>query len=94
MTTVDWESFLSCNLTFPFNGVVSDNDGAGPIQQGDKVTVVKITGFDDKYGVIAGIKIGRRVIHFPIIDIEVADKTSPNNKPLDDYGTWFCNRHW
>lgn len=39
----------------------------------DKVSVHSITGNEDPYGVIAKIKLGKKVFHFPICDIEAID---------------------
>jgi len=87
----NWEKFLSDNLNFPFKGVIDDYQEGGLLQYGDEVVVTKISGEDDKYGVMAGIRTGKLKRHFPIVDIAVADKKSPCYKILDDYRTWFAN---
>jgi len=88
----DWMEFLSSNLVFPFDGIVDDSQDPGSlVQYGDKLVVAKITGDDDKYGIIAGVRMGRSRRHLPIVDIAIADSGSPNKTTLDVYKAWFAN---
>ncbi|MCL2774322.1 MAG: calcium-binding protein [Oscillospiraceae bacterium] len=93
----DWAEYFSENLTLPFNGIVSEPQGdglfeeTGPVRYGDKVTVNKIVGEDDLYGVIVDIKIGKKGYQFPLCDIAADDVKSPNYKIIDNYHIWFAN---
>ena len=88
----NWEKFLAANLSFPFKGVVDEYQGEkGPIRQGDFVTVNKIMGEDDMYGVIVEIHANKKKFHFPLCDIGVCDLTSANYKIVHNYGIWFTN---
>ena len=94
----DWEKFLSKNLRFPFTAIVTEFQGdniflaeQGPIKQNDKVIVTKVTGEDDLYGVIVGLKIGKNQFHFPLCDLDVLDEKSSNYKFVHNYGIWFAN---
>jgi hypothetical protein len=94
----DWEKFLSKNLSFPFTAIVTEFQGdnifieeQGPIKQSDKVLVNKVVGEDDLYGVIVAIKIGKKLFHFPLCDLDVLDKKCTNHKLVQNYGVWFAN---
>jgi hypothetical protein len=47
---------------------------------------------DDLYGVIVDLRHGRRKYAFPLCDLEVTDKHSPNYQIVRDYAVWFANR--
>ena len=47
---------------------------------------------DDLYGVIVRLAYGRRKYDFPLCDLEVTDKRSPNDQIVKDYAVWFANR--
>jgi len=95
----DWDAYLSQHLTFPFEATVdeiSDEEffgvgDPGPILYKDKLTVVKVSGDDDKYGIIVDVKKGRKKYAYPLCDLAVADKKSSNYKLVDDYLSWFAN---
>jgi hypothetical protein len=92
---MDWEKLLSDSLTFPFDGVIDDDQELGSLVQfGDIVVVTKSAADADRYGIIAGVGIGSLRRYFPIVDIDVADKKSPNFKILDEYKEWFANDRW
>lgn len=94
----DWEKYLKENLTFPFDAVIEEYQNEnifakerGPIKKGYKVTVNKVVGEDDLYGVIVSIKINNKAFQFPLCDLEAVDKESSNFKIIDKYGVWFAN---
>ena len=90
MEIKDWAEYLSNNLVLPFEGVIDDaHEPWSLVQYGDKIVVTAIDGEDDKYGVIATVRIGRLRRHIPIVDIVVADTKSPNIAILDDYRNRF-----
>ena len=47
---------------------------------------------DDLYGVIVRLAYGRRKYDFPLCELEVTDKHSPNYQIVDEYAVWFANR--
>ena len=87
-----WEKYLTENLSFPFDAEICEYQDSGLLKQGDKIRIHGITGNEDPYGVIAKIKLGRKVFHFPLCDIEALDKTSANGQLLNTYRDWFGNR--
>ena len=95
----EWGEYLRSHLIFPFEAIVdeaSDEEvfGVGkpsPIRYKDKLTVINAEFEDDKYGVVADVKKGKKKYTFSLCDLEVADKKSPNYKLIDDYRTWFAN---
>ena len=96
----DWEKYLAENLSLPFEAVVTEASDEevfgvgdpGPILCDDKLTVLSVDFYDDKYGVLVAVKKGRKKYVFPLIDLEPTDKKSINIEVLDKYGYWFCNR--
>ena len=87
-----WEKYLDGNLSLPFDAAISEDQDSNRLNQGDRIRIHSITGNEDPYGVIAEIKLGKKVYHFPICDIEVLDKTSVNDKLINTYKDWFENR--
>jgi hypothetical protein len=87
-----WEEYLEENLSFPFEAEVSEPQDRGPIRTGEKLTVTDISGVDDKYGIIVGVKRGRARFEFPLCDLSVTGKKSSNKQNVKDYAVWFANR--
>jgi hypothetical protein len=87
-----WENHLAKHLSFPFEAEVSEYQERGPLQAGNRVTVQRISDVDDLCGVIVCLRHGRTQYHFPLCDLEVVDKQSPNHQLVDDYAVWFANR--
>jgi hypothetical protein len=87
-----WEGHLKKNLAFPFKAEVAEYQERGPLQAGDRVTVKSIKDADDHYGVIVRLRCRRQQYYFPLCDLEVTDKHSPNYQVVRDYVIWFANR--
>lgn len=87
-----WARYLRKNLTLPFEAEVSEMEGKGPLQVGDRVTVEKIFAMDDMDGVIVRLTYGHRKHVLPLYNLDVIDKDSPNYQIADDYCVWFANR--
>lgn len=87
-----WKRYLKAHLVFPFEAEVSEYQEYGPIRAGDRVIVQRITGVEDLYGVLVQMVWKGYAHEFPLCDLEVVDKNSPNYQPVDDYAVWFANR--
>ena len=93
----DWEKHLSEKLSFPFEARIDEQQGddlfgaRGPLSYGNKVTVIKVSGEYDMYGVIVKIKKGGKNYEFPLCDLAVDDEESANYKVLELYRDWFAN---
>ena len=87
-----WNDHLAQVLTFPFDAEVSEPQDRGPLHDGDKVGVNDIADSDDLYGVLVSVTKGRKHYVFPLCDLTVLDKKSPNYMPVRDYCVWFANR--
>ncbi len=87
-----WERYLIESLSFPFEAKISNYQTKGVLQQGDKIRVHNIWGYDDLYGVIVKLRYCRKVYHFPLCDIKVLDEKSTNSQIIFDYRNWFANR--
>jgi len=87
-----WAQHLQEVLSFPFAAEVFEFQERGPLQSGDRVQVRKIEEVDEFYGLLVDLQRGRREFIFPLCDLEVIDKKSPNYQPVKDYAIWFANR--
>jgi hypothetical protein len=87
-----WKKYLSENLSFPFDGKIAQYQNKGPLQQGDKIRIHGILGYEDGYGVIVKLRFGKKGHHFPLHYMEALDKTSENEKIIETYSQWFVNR--
>ena len=97
----DWAAFLSENLIFPFEAEVEHAEATEaeifgyertcPFSYKDRFKVLDTDFEDDLYGIIAGMRKGRKKYAIPLCDISVVDETSPNYKLVDDYKGWFWN---
>jgi hypothetical protein len=86
-----WEAYLEEKLVFPFEAVVHKYEERGPLKTGDRVKVTEITDVDEKYGIIAHLRVGHKSYYLPLCEIKVIDEASPNFQLVDDYGVWFAN---
>lgn len=87
-----WEKHLKGRLTFPFSAYVSEFQEGGPLRTLDDVKVLGIEGWDDPFGVLVWVRRSLKKILFPLCDLEVSDKASPNYRLVKDYAVWFANR--
>ena len=89
MKTLDeWTKYLEKNLSFPFDAVVAENQQYGPLDNGNKVKVHRISTEDDLFGIIVKVRFGRKKYHFPLNELKALDKESSNYKLLKDYTRW------
>ena len=86
-----WNSHLAKLLVFPFEAKVSEPQDHGPLDDGDKVQVCGITEADEHYGILVDVSRGRQHFVFPLCDLTVRDRQSPNYVPVKDYCVWFAN---
>lgn len=87
-----WDSHLQINLTLPFKAEVYESQDRGSFRVGDEMKVLSLSELDEFYGLIVQARVKRRKIHFPLCDLEVSDKNSPNHPLVADYRFWFANR--
>ena len=76
----------------PFDGEISRYRHQDPIQQGDKVKIHGLSGYEDPYEIIVGLRFQRKKYHFPICEIEALDESSENQAIIDAYCQWLLNR--
>lgn len=88
-----WRSHIQRVVTFPFKAEIFVVQVSNSIvQQGDLVKVHAIDDIDDKYGIIANIRFGRRKLYFPLCELEVIDLNARGKMVILDYAVWFANR--
>jgi hypothetical protein len=90
--SVALEKYLELTCVFPFEAIISEHQGRGPLKEGDRISVKGISGDDDLYGIIVETRQGRKKYHVPLLDLEVSDKKSVNHQPVEVYKTWFANQ--
>ena len=71
-----------------------DDDGEDecPLRIGDRISVKKISGMEEFYGIIIELRRGRKKYAHPLCDLEVINKDSPNYRIVDDYCVWCANK--
>jgi hypothetical protein len=87
-----WDEYLTQHLTFPFEAEVAEFQERGHLLAGDHVQVLRISAAEDLYGILVRLRARRGEYDFPLCDLEVVDKASPNYQMVDDYAVWFANR--
>lgn len=87
-----WEKHLRRSLQFPFEAEVDEFQERGPLQAGDRLTVLGIEDVDDLYGALVSCRRGQRRFYFPLADLAAVDENSPNAQPIQEYRVWFANR--
>ena len=87
-----WAEYLEENLNFPVQAIVDESVSYGPVKFGDKVSIKSLPHLEDLHGIIAEIRLGRKKFAFPLCDLKVVNKTSPDYQLIDDYRIWFANR--
>lgn len=87
-----WEEHFERVFQFPFEAIVAEMEGRGPVHVGDIVKVLKIAEVDEDYGILVDVEVERRKHSLPLCDLEATNKSSLNYQPLRDYVVWFANR--
>ncbi len=87
-----WARHLVQVLVFPFEAKVSEPQDEGPLDDGDEVQVHGITEADEQYGILVDVTCGQQRFVFPLADLTVRERKSPNYTPVKDYCVWFANR--
>jgi hypothetical protein len=86
-----WKRYMKKNLYFPFEAKISEPQSRGRLKQGEKVTVLNISGLDAVWGVIVAVKQGSERLDFPLCDLKVLGKESLNQQIVSDYAVWYAN---
>jgi hypothetical protein len=93
MASLDaWKAYLTRRMAFPFEAEVAEFQDSGPFSDGDRVQVVHISQVNDLYGIMVHAQAKGGNYNFPLCDLQVVDRRSPNHQILDDYAVWFANR--
>jgi len=87
----NWANFLNNTVTFPLQATVTEVQFAGPLQSGDRVTVLSIME-SYSHGLYVAVESNANQYYFPLSDLEVHDKESECFSPVEDYVIWFSNR--
>lgn len=88
-----WRTRIQQVVTFPFKAEICESQEYDSIvQQGDVLKVHEIDDIDDKYGIIAHTRLGRKNIYFPLCELEAIDLNDDGKKIILDYAVWFANR--
>jgi len=87
-----WMKHIERNLTLPCQAEVMESEENGQINEGSTVEISKISELDDRFGILATITFEGNNFEFPLCDLDVTDKKSPNYQYINDYTVWFANR--
>ncbi|AGK53591.1 calcium-binding protein [Bacillus sp. 1NLA3E] len=88
-----WRAHIQQVVIFPFVAVlVQVQEYDSIFQQGDRLKVHAIDDIDDKYGIIANTRLGRKKILFPLCELEAVELNDEGKKAIYDYAVWFANR--
>lgn len=87
-----WVEYLDQELTFPVESIAMDSEANSFVKEGNKMKIIALPHFEEMYGIIASIRIGRKKYGYPLCYIEVIDHTSKNFQLIKDYRTWFANK--
>lgn len=88
----DWFGYLEEHLTFPFEVEVVESERLHDPNLGKKFKVYSFEIDDDLYGIIVNGRKMRKKVNYPLCDLEVTDKESPNYLSVRAYSIWFANR--
>ena len=81
----NWREYLSKAVKYPFTAYTT---GMVDGQVNKEMTVSGILGYNDDFGFIADIKIGKKTGQFPLFDLQAKDKKSPVYHLLNDFCEW------
>lgn len=88
----DWFGYLEEHLSFPFEVEVVEAERFEDPNLGKKLKVHSFADDDEHYGIIVNGRKMRKRVNYPLCDLEVTDKESPNYLPVRAYCIWFANR--
>lgn len=83
-----WGEFMKKNLQFPFEAVIAEDEGYGPLKVGDRVKVTGVGLIDDLHGVYVDLKKGKCKYSIELCQLET---DGVNRELLEDYNMWFSN---
>ncbi|WP_310172435.1 calcium-binding protein [Neobacillus niacini] len=76
-----WRIRIQQVVTFPFKAEIFEvQEYVSIIQQGDLLKVLAIDDIDDKYGIIAHARFGRKKVYFPLCELEAIDLSHEGKK--------------
>jgi hypothetical protein len=82
-------------VKFPFKAEIFEvQESNSIVQQGDLLKVYSIDDIDDKYGIMAHTRFGRKKIYFPLCELEAIDLNDEERQVIVDYAVWFDNRYF
>lgn len=89
----EWLRCIQQVIQFPFYTKVTEwQDDTSIVQEGDLLKVHAIGDIDDKYGIIANTRFGRKKLYFPLCELEAIDLSDIEKNVLQDYAVWFANK--
>jgi len=88
----NWLRHFERSLTLPCKAEVSESEENEQIKEGTTVEISKLSGVNDRFGILAAIAIDGVNYEFPLCDLDVTDKKSANYQIVNDYTVWFANR--
>jgi len=81
----NWKVYLSKEVKYPFTAYTT---GMVDGQVNKEMIVSDILGYNDDFGFIADVNIGKKIGQFPLFDLQAKDKKSPVYHLLKDFCEW------
>lgn len=79
----DWCEYLEAHLTFPFFATLALASKSK--SRGERVKVQEVYDEDEHYGVIMKCKISRKTLYMTLIELQLDEKESEENKVIVDF---------
>ena len=84
-----WLSHLEAKLSLPFEAQIVETQEDGSPKAGALVSVFDFAGIHNEYGIMVSVKTAHKRFDFPLRDLQVCNKETPNYQLVDDYAVWF-----
>ena len=91
-TVRDLRTLLWCSIDNDESRDLDQLSVAEVLPGGVVKVLVSIADVDDRYGLLADVRLDRRAYVVPLCELEATDTTSTNYQPLNDYVVWYANR--
>jgi len=65
-----WDKYLDENLSFPIQAIVDESEDDWLIKSGDVLIIKSLSNIVDMYGIIAKVKLERKIYEYPLCDLK------------------------
>ncbi len=85
------EVLIEEHIEFPFRAVcdVPPEQGSYGISEGDRITVLGLLEADNRWGIMARVRKGKRLYRCPLFRLSPKNLSAPAKEAINDYRAWF-----